>query len=259
MPNYVPVSKESHASKRWRRFESYAFAQRETFLPLVAAELPKAVTAFPIAFIQQDDVFFPVALLGLEQGKNLFVAANGQWLGAYVPSALRSHPFRLARTEDHQRVLCVDQDSGLIVDGAEGEAFFDESGEPSEPVKQVLDFLQKVDANQQATAKMCEVLARHQVIKPWPITLKTPEGEKTINGLSQINEQALNTLPAEAFLELRQAGALPMAYCQMLSMQHLVVLGKLAEAHARVASNMAQQNQSLQSSIEFDDDMIKFR
>ncbi|SMP82517.1 SapC protein [Desulfonatronum zhilinae] len=90
MPNYVPVSKESHATKRWKRFESYAFAAGETFLPLVAAELPKAVTAFPIAFIQQNDLYFPVALLGFEQGENLFVAANGQWVGAYVPSALRS-------------------------------------------------------------------------------------------------------------------------------------------------------------------------
>ncbi|SMP52261.1 SapC protein [Desulfonatronum zhilinae] len=259
MPNYVPVSKENHASKRWKRFDSYAFAQKETFLPLVAAELPKAVTAFPIAFIQQNDVFFPVALLGLEQGKNLFVAANGQWVGAYVPSALRGHPFKLAKSQDNQLVLCVDQDSGLITDGPEGEAFFDESGEPSEPVKQVLEFLQKIEANQQATARMCAVLAKHQVIKPWPITLKTPEGEKTINGLFQIDEQALNQLPGEAFLELRQAGALPMAYCQMLSMQHLATLAKLAEAHAQVASKMAQQNQPFQASIEFDDDMIKFQ
>ena len=141
MPNYVPVSKENHASKRWTRFESYAFANKETFLPLVAAELPKAVTAFPIAFIQQNNAFFPVALLSLEQGKNLFVAANGQWVGAYVPSALRSYPFKLARTENTQLVLCIDQDSGLVTDGPEGESFFDETGSPSEQVKAVLDFL----------------------------------------------------------------------------------------------------------------------
>lgn len=41
MPNYVPVSKEAHASRRWKRFESYAFANKETFLPLVAAELQR--------------------------------------------------------------------------------------------------------------------------------------------------------------------------------------------------------------------------
>jgi hypothetical protein len=198
-------------------------------------------------------------LLGFEQGKNLFVAANGQWVGAYVPSALRGHPFKLAKSQDNQLVLCVDQDSGLITGGPEGEAFFDASGEPSEPVRQVLDFLQKVDENQQATARMCAALAKHNAIKPWVITLKTPSGDRNIEGLYQIDEEALNHLPGEAFLELRQAGALPMAYCQMLSMQHLATLGKLAEAHAQAATKMAQQNQPIQASIEFDDDMIRFQ
>ncbi|GAB6059019.1 SapC family protein [Desulfonatronum parangueonense] len=258
MPNYLPVSKENHGSKRWTRFESYAFASKEIFLPLVAAELPKAVTAFPIAFIQQNDAFFPVALLSLEQGKNLYVSANGQWIGAYVPSALRGYPFKLARTENTQLVLCVDQDSGLITDGPEGEPFFDESGSPSKPIKAVLDFLQKVEENQQSTVMMCAMLTKHGVIKPWVITLKTSSGDRNIEGLYQIDETALNQLPGEAFLELRQAGALPMAYCQLLSMQHLATLGKLAEAHAKVATGTAQKNQSLQASIEFDDDMIKF-
>lgn len=258
MPKYVPVSKETHASKHWKRYESYAFATGENIVPVVAAELPKAVTAFPIAFIQQNEAYFPVALLGFEQGRNLFVAATGQWVGAYVPSILRGHPFKLAKSQDNQFVLCVDQDSGLVTDGPEGEPFFDESGEPSASVQQVLDFLQKVEANQQATARMCAGLQSHHVIKPWPITLKTPAGDRTIDGLNQIDEQALNNLSGEAFLELRQAGALPMAYCQLLSMQHLATLGKLAEAHAQAATQAAQQNQPLRASIEFDDDMIKF-
>lgn len=187
------------------------------------------------------------------------MAANGQWVGAYVPSALRGHPFKLAKSQDNQLVLCVNQDSGLITDGPDGEAFFDASGEPSEPVRQVMDFLQKVEENQQATARMCAALTKHNVIKPWVITLKTPSGDRNIEGLYQIDEEALKQLPGEAFLELRQAGALPIAYCQMLSMQHLATLGKLAEAHAQVATKIAQQNQPLQASIEFDDDMIRFQ
>lgn len=255
MPNYIPVNNEAHATKRWRRYESYTFAASESILPLVAAELPRVVAAFPIAFIQRNSAFFPVALLGLEQGRNLFVAANGQWVGAYVPSALRGHPFRLAHTEDNKLVLCVDQDSGLITDGPEGEPFFDESGNPSASVAQIMDFLQQVEGNRQATARMCTVLAERGLIKSWSITLKTPEGDKSLEGLFQVDEQAMNQLPGEAFLELRQAGVLPMAYCQLLSMQHLASLGKLAEAHAHAA---AQQDQSLHGLIRFDDDMIKF-
>ncbi len=255
MPQYVPVTKENHASKRWKRFTSYTFAAKETLLPLVAAELPKALTAFPIAFLKNNEAFFPAAMLGFGQGRNLFVAGNGQWVGACIPSALRGHPFKLARTEDNQLVLCIVQDSDLITDGPEGEPFFDESGNPGEPVKAVLDFLQKVEENQQMTARMCAVLTRHSLIKPWDMKLQTPDGERRIEGIYQIDEQALNQLPNEAFLELRQAGALLMAYCQMPSMQHLATLGKLADAHAQVA---AQQHQVPALGIDIDDDMIRF-
>lgn len=259
MPNYVPVSKENHASKRWKRYESYAYAMSQHVLGLVAAELPKAALAFPIGFVQQNSEFFPVALLGLHPGKNLFVAANGQWVGAYVPSVLRGYPFNLAKSQDNQLVLCVDQDSGLITDGPDGEAFFDESDEPSEAVKQVLNFLNHVEQNRIATASACATLARHDLIAPWPITIKTETGEQNIQGLYQMDESKLNQLPDEAFLELRKSGALFIAYCQLLSMQHLPMLGKLIEAHAKADTQIqATQGGGIQAEISFDDDMIRF-
>ncbi|SMP50761.1 SapC protein [Desulfonatronum zhilinae] len=259
MPNYVLVSKETHSPKRWKRYESYAYAMSQHVLGLVAAELPKAALAFPIGFLQQNSDFFPVALLGLHPGKNLFVAANGQWVGSYVPSALRSYPFQLARTEDGQAMLCVDEDSDVITDGPDGEAFFDDTGEPSEAVKQVLNFLNHVEQNRVATASACATLARHDLIVPWPITIKTETGEQNIQGLYQIDESKLSQLPDEAFLELRKSGALPIAYCQMLSMQHLPMLGKLIEAHAKAdTQTQAAQGGGIKAEISFDDDMIRF-
>jgi len=68
------------------------------------------------------------------------------------------------------------------------------------------------------------------------VTLKTGTGEQQIAGLFRTDEAALNQLPGEALLEVRQAGALPLAYCQLLSMQHLPLLGGLIEAHAKAAA-----------------------
>ena len=42
-------------------------------------------------------------------------------------------------------------------------------------------------------------------------------------------------MSADALKALQQAGALPMIYCQLLSMQHLPLLGQLAEAHRKAA------------------------
>lgn len=255
MPKFTAISRDSHADKRWRRFSSYAFASQSAVVSVVASEIPKACMAMPLAFIQHEDAFLPVALMGLEPGSNLFVASDGRWLGRYVPAALRGHPFALVKAEGDSLVLCVDEESGLVGDGPEGEPFLTPDGEPTQALTQVLDFLRQVEANRGPTAAACAALARHDLIRPWPITLKGEAGERQVEGVHQIDESALNELPDEAFLELRRSGALSLAYCQLLSMQHLSVLGELAKAHAQAvaAPRPAPASFSLQ-----DDDTLRF-
>lgn len=233
MPTLAAISRERHANQRWQRFVSYEFARQSVLVPLVAAETPKASMAMPLAFIPQNDSYVPAALMGLEPGRNLLVAPDGRWLGRYVPSALRGYPFSLAKTEDETLVLCIDEDSGLLSDGPDGEPFFNDEGAPAEGLAQVMDFLQQIERNRGATAIACAALAEHDLIRPWPITLKGETGERQVEGIFQIDEAALNQLSDETFLRLRHAGALPLVYCQLLSMQHLPMLGELASAHAR--------------------------
>ena len=231
MPNFQAVSKTTHADKRWKRYDNYHFASLDAVAPLVVQELPRALMHLPLGFIQQQDVFVPVVVLGLQAGQNLFVTADGRWIGGYTPAAYRGYPFQLAAAPDGQSVLVIDEDSGLVSD-AEGEAFFDEEGKPAKAVKDVLDFLSQVQTNRALTQRICAVLAEHHLIQPWPIKVQGEAGERTVEGLYRIDEAAMNALAPEAFEALRQAGALPVAYCQLLSMQHLQTLGKLAEAHA---------------------------
>lgn len=235
MPNFVPVSRERHATQRWRRYSNYTFAAADTVAALVAAELPKAAMSLPIAFIEQAGAFTPAAVLGLQPGNNAFVAPDWHWVGQYIPAIFRAHPFRLARTADGQQLLCVDEDSGLIGEGSASAPFFGEDGEPAQGLRDILAFLTTLEQNRALTAAACAALHKHALIQPWPIALKTESGEKPIAGLFRIDEAALNTLPGEALLEIRQAGALPIAYCQLLSMQHLPLLGKLIEAQSKAS------------------------
>lgn len=232
MPNYHAITRERHASRHWNRYTSYNFAAADAVVPLVAAELSKAVMALPIAFIAQGEGYVPAAVLGLQAGNNIFVAPDWRWVGGYLPAAFRSYPFRLAKTEDGQQVLCVDEDSGLLTDDPAGERFFADDGQPAQATLDVLNFLTEIERDRVRTAAACAALQKHQLIRPWPITLKSDSGEQQIAGLFQIDEAALNQLPAEALHELSQAGALAVAYCQLLSMQHLPLLGQLAAKHA---------------------------
>ena len=245
MPNIQVISRERHAALRWKRYTNCAFAAADAVVALVAAELPKAAMSLPIAFIDQGGAYVPAAVLGLQPGNNVFVDTDWRWLGQYIPAAFRSYPFRLANTEDGQQVLCIDEDSDLIGGDAAGELFFAEDGQPAPAIQDILGFLTQIEQNRAVTAAACAALQKHQLIRPWAITLKTDTGEQQITGLFQIDEAALNQLPGEALLEVRQAGALPIAYCQMLSMQHLPVLGQLLDAQNKAAAASAPE-QALQ-------------
>jgi len=236
MPNYQAISRERHANLRWKRYTSYTFAAADSVVPLVAAELPKAVMSLPIAFTEQGEGFIPIAVLGLQPGKNVFVAPDWRWVGPYIPAAFRSYPFRLAQTQDEQQVLCIDEGSGLVTDGPAGEPFFTEDGQPAQAILELLSFLTQIEQSRVNTVSACAVLQKHNLIRPWAITLKTDTGEQQIAGLLQIDEVALNQLSGEALLEVRQAGALPIACCQLLSMQHLPLLGQLTEAHVKASA-----------------------
>src|SRR5690606_25788129 len=226
------VSKELHAGKRWQRYASYSFATGDSVAALVAQELPRACMTLPIGFISVNDGYVPVAVQGLAAGKNLLVAPDGRWLGGYVPAAYRGYPFALANTDNgQQQVLCIIEDSGLISDDT-GEAFFGEDEKPTQAVTDVLNFLGQIAANRVATKQACAVLQKHNLIQPWPIKVQAEGGEQNVQGLFRIDEAAMNQLDPEPLAELQKSGALPMAFCQLLSMQHLAKLGKLAQQHA---------------------------
>ncbi len=263
MPTLQVVSRERFADKRWKRYSSYSFAATETIAGLVLQELPRACLTLPIAFVQVGEGFTPVAVQGLRNGQNLFVAPDGRWLAEYTPAAYRGYPFALAKTEDGQEVLCFDEDSQLLSD-SEGEPFFADDNQPTEDIKKILNFLAQVSANRKQTQAVCAVLQKHNIIQPWPIQIKMDQGHQTVEGLYRIDEAALNGLPVEALDEVRRGGGLPVAYCQLLSMQHLQKLGQLAEAHAKAHASAQEAQATLapegELDLEFlnDGDTIKF-
>lgn len=237
MPNIQVISRTHHGDKRWQRAANYSFAANDAVAAMQVQELPNAVLSMPVAFLAAGSGYSLVAVQSLSPGKNLLVAHDGRWVGGYIPAVYRSYPFVLGTDAEGQQLLCIDEDSGLLIDNAApagagmGEAFFTEDNQPTPAVGEVFRFLIQAASHRQATQLVCATLQKHALIKPWPIKVQTEEGEQNIQGLFCIDEEALNQLPADAFLELRSVGALPIAHCQLLSMQHLPLLVQLAKAH----------------------------
>jgi hypothetical protein len=254
MPTITPIARSRHSSKFWRRNKHYSFASKNAVAPLALAELPQATRLLPVCFIAQGEDFVPAAVLGLAPGENLLVAPNGDWLGPYIPAVFRSYPFALARAEEDREVLCIDEDSGLVTDEAQGEAFFADNGEPSKAVADIMTSLQQLRANQLATRLVCANLKEHGLFRPLPLTVKRPSGEQRVDGLYCIDEAAFNALPDEAFLKVRAAGGLPVIYCHLLSLQLLPALADLAGARAEAATRQLPINAAGNLDLEFMND-----
>ena len=240
MPDFHLITRERHGHQFWSKHTGYSFAAGDALCPLVAQELPKTVSSLPIALILEGEHFVPVAIQGLEPGKNLCVGGDGRWLTPYIPSHYRSYPFRMLPTENGEHVLCIDESSGLVSDNS-GEPFFKEDGTPAQSIVEILNFFNQIEANRQLTRSICIVLQQHGLIQPWPITVQGEQGEQQVEGLFRIDERALNDLTAEDLAAVRDAGGLTVAYCQLLSMQHLATLGTLAQAHAEAKKDQLAQ------------------
>jgi hypothetical protein len=224
---------------RWRRYKDYSFASGHMLVPLAAAELPNAAVAYPIVFARVESGYMPFALLGIKAGANLFVGPHGEWLGRYIPASLRSQPFAFGRDQGGRSVLCIDAHSPLVNE-SEGERFFDENGEPSEAFRQVMEFMQVIERGRAAAHVACEALARHNCFAPLAVPVKIPGSpDQRFDGLFQVSEAALAALPDEAFLELRKAGGLLLAYAHLLSLQNMAALGSLAARRAQEEAKQA--------------------
>lgn len=242
MPRYIPISRTSHAGKTWKRAQTYGFSDRQPLAPIVGLELATAALNMPLGFIRQGENFHLSALLSFRADNNLFVGPDGRWIGSYIPAIFRSYPFQLLRPEgSEQMVVCVDEESGLIRDGDDGETFFQEDGNPSEQVTRIADFLQQIEASRLATDIAVKALVQAELIVPWEIKIKGSEGgERPVNGFFRVDETRLNSLDDQTYLGLRKAGAIGLAYGQIISMSRLEVLGRLVKHHEKVAKALQQ-------------------
>ena len=267
MHTYIPLNTTTHSGKGWRKADSLQHASGQSVLPVILDELPHCTPTMPLALVPRttdnQEAFDLVALTSLTPGLNLFLAPNGRWLGGYVPACLRGYPFRMLPDPASKRMLlCFDQDSGLMTEQAteSSEPFFKDSGELSDTLKRITQFLQKCEQGRQATRKAVDLLAKHQLIEEWPLHVKGQEHEKQrIQGIYRINEAALRALSADALKELQDGNALPLAYAQMMSQHRISGLARLYELHAKLQqADNAMSEEQVESYFEGKDDTLSF-
>ncbi|MFP6807929.1 MAG: SapC family protein [Pseudomonadales bacterium] len=228
--NPVALNKVDHKDTKIKPMvNNFKFAANTNSVILAGVEFTEAAKEYPIVFTRSADIVVPVALLGLRNEENLFVAEDGTWGGTYVPAFIRRYPFVLAETgESDQRVVCIDE-GYYGFSKEEGEPLF-ENDEPTKILQQALDFLDEYQKQYQRTERFLKRLQDMDLLKSLDAKIDMADGAQfSLTGLLAVDEQKLLALSDENALELFRSGELAWVYC------HLMSLGSMGGMVKRIA------------------------
>ena len=137
--NLEPLSSQTHAKFKARMVDKAPFLSKNHAVPLTVDEFAMAQRHFPIVFSAGNDPV-PLALMGLNEGVNVFVDDEGKLTDpVYVPAYIRRYPFLLAklRPDNDELSLCFDPTADAVGEFDEGagavRGWQAERGDPGNP------------------------------------------------------------------------------------------------------------------------------
>ena len=191
-------------------------------VPLTVEEFPQAGRHFPIVFASGENTV-PLALMGLNEGVNVFVEDDGTVLNnVYLPAYARRYPFMLAKLQptSEELSLCFDPTSDLIGEHADGQPLFDGT-EATKTTQDVLQFCEQFEQAGQRTQAFVEELKKHDLLMEGEVSIQQPEGGQPFvyRGFQMVDQEKLRNIRGDVLRGWAQSGLLPLIYAHMFSLE----------------------------------------
>ena len=218
----MPLSSVDHVDFRSRTVDAAPFLVSQHAIPLTIDEFVSAQRFVPIIFSAGNDSV-PLALMGLNEGVNVFVDDEGKLRGpAYVPAYVRRYPWMLAklRPDSEELSLCFDPTSPAVGAFEEGTALF-EDGKPSDLTQGVLKFCEDFEQAAARTGQFVRELQEMDLLMDGEVSIQTPVNEQPFvyRGFRMINEEKLRDMRGDQLRKINQNGMLPLIYAHLFSLQ----------------------------------------
>jgi hypothetical protein len=217
-----PLSSQVHAKYRARMTNTAPFLVGAHAIPVTIDEFSTLQRFMPIVFTSGDDSI-PIALMGLNEGVNVFVDDNGKLTenNLYVPAYVRRYPYMLARLrpDAEEMSLCFDPTSDRIGEFEDGEALFVD-GEPTETTKGILAFNESFEQAGARTAAFMKELNSYDLLMDGEMSIQ-PEGAAqpfVYRGFRMIDEKKLTDIRGDQLRRMNQSGMLPLIYAHLFSL-----------------------------------------
>ncbi|MCG8415652.1 MAG: SapC family protein [Pseudomonadales bacterium] len=250
MTSHVPLAKDKHANLKVINSGDYSRFKNQNLIPIVSRDFFILASEFPCVFVtnQDSEEFMPVAIMGLREGQNLYCQQE-PYPAQVIPVGFGNAPFAIAAADAQrdQFVVLVDEDSHLLSE-TEGQALFDENGEKTEYMESRVEGLVQAAQQREQTIQICKLLKEKNLLATQIVQLQhRPDGQRySIDGIYTVDENKLNELPDEEFLELRKIGLIAMIYAHLTSLQQLRRISE-RQYEADKAAGMNKQSDELSS------------
>jgi hypothetical protein len=217
-----PLSSSVHGNFKSRPTEVAPFLTRAHAVPLTSDEFIVAQRFYPIVF-SVGDAPVPLALMGLNEGVNVFVDDDGRLTReAYVPAYVRRYPFMLARLqpEAEELSLCFDPSSDIVGPHDEGAALFDD-GKPSQTTNDILKFCEEFEMSAQRTNAFMQELNELDLLTDGEVSIQPNDSDKPFiyRGFRMVAEDKLRDMRGDTLRKINQNGILPLVVAHLFSLQ----------------------------------------
>jgi len=234
----VGVDPKLHGKLRPDRDAGFGFAAGAQFVPLGFEEIKAAAHDYPILFTATAEPI-AIALLGLQQGSNLFVQADGSWKpDTYIPAYVRAFPFVcLSSGSSNELYLGMEPDAPCL-SRETGEPLFD-GQKPSKVLNEAIALTAAVRNNLVMTEQFARTLDQAGLLEQEEAKIEfTNGGSAIVRGFKVLKRDRFEKVNDETYLDWRRRKWIPAIYAHLYSASRWMrLMQAAAPSHPRTTTH----------------------
>ena len=230
------IRKKIHQNIRINQKKAEAHGADQRTMPVVLTEFLKLSAHYPIVVTKNVETgkFVCVAVLGLEQGENLFWI-NNTWDAIYTPLNVQRQPFFVGNDRDSNGVdseleskdrfvICLNSKSDSLVE-QDGTLLFHNDGSETDYFKRIRNILLELLEGEKKIQIFLDKLVEMKLLISISLDVTFVNNKsQRIDGIYTIDENRLTNLTNEELIDLYSLGYLSSIYIMLTSLVQLYTL-----------------------------------
>jgi len=227
MPKPVLLNNVEHKNLRVITRRGARFGDAQMAAPTFPAEFRNIQACYPIVFRKTTDGpgFEPIALLGFQEGENLFLQGE-RWDAVYIPMLVERQPFLIGMggADGQDLTVHIDIENPRVSD-SEGEEVFKPHGGTTDYLERINSLLAAIHNGMQDMPLFLATLVEHELLESFVLDIGLDDGSQNrLAGFYTINEDRLAGLSGDVIAKLHAGGHLHPIYMVLASLSNFRAL-----------------------------------